>query len=288
MAACSYDTSASFNPDGSVTIGMKFLFPASMLTPGSGTTVKGISPSDIASANSQLQKQYPGGKVEVVAEGNEKGALITIPFKNEKDAFTFLTQPSKLKPSGTSSSSPSINLSNTGGLFTAATHTTSGGSDTYTFKTAPQPQSTPSPGQQQILTDDEIESIFNVSFALTAPHVITSAPGALFTFDHKTAIWKLHWLKAETLTATTGSDTGLVATVSPLQDAKLLIAVGFIALAAGFVLGMFLTWRGLLNRVVRPAAHGVAVAPSPPTPAAPTPPTEWPGPPPEAPPPTRI
>ena len=294
LAGCSYDTSATFNADGTVTIGLKFLFPASMLTPGTNTSVRGMSPSDIASANAQLQKAYPGGKVDIVTEGDQKGAAVTIPFKSEKDAFTFLTQPTKLKPSGaTAGSGASINLSNTGGLFTSATHSVSGATDTYTFKTAPQPVSSPTPGQQQILTDDEVESMFTVSFALSVPHSITSAPGALFTFDHKTAIWKLHWLKSETLTATTGgSNAGLVASVSPLQDAKLLIAVGFIALAAGFLLGMFLAWRGLLPRITQLAqARANAVPPStaaPAPPAAPPAPTEWPGPPPQTPPPTQI
>ena len=30
-AGCGYDTSATFNPDGSVTVGMKFLFPKSLM-----------------------------------------------------------------------------------------------------------------------------------------------------------------------------------------------------------------------------------------------------------------
>src|SRR5207302_342856 len=125
-------------------------------------------------------------------EGDEKGALMTIPFKSEKDAFTFLTAPSQLSPSkATSGSGIGINLSNTGGLFSTATHTTSGQNDTYTFKTAPAPMASPSPGTQQIISGDEIASVFVITFALTVPHVITSAPGALCTLDRKTAIWKL-------------------------------------------------------------------------------------------------
>src|SRR5437870_12073627 len=147
-------------------------------------------------------------------------------------------------------------------MFTSATHTTSGQSDTYSFKTAPTPLPTPAPGEQQMISQDEIASIFTVTFALTLPHVITSAPGALFTLDRKTAIWKLSWTQAQTLTATTGSDAGLVANVSPLQDARLLIAVGFFAIAAGFLLGMFLTWRGLL-----PRPHPAAVVAAQPAPA---------------------
>jgi hypothetical protein len=288
-AGCGYDTSATFNADGSVTVGMKFLFPKSLMQGGSGTTVSGFTPSDIASANAKLQKEYPGGKVTVVTEGDETGAFVTIPFKTEKEAFAFLTQPSKLNPSGaTSGSGLGLNLSNTGGVFTSATHTTSGSSDTYTFKTAATPMPTPAPGEQQMITDDEIASIFTVTFAVTLPHVITEAPGALFTLDRKTAIWKLSWTKAQTLTATSGSDAGLVANVSPLQDARLVIAVGFTAVAVGFLLGMFLTWRGLLQRRPQPAVQPMTPTATTPEPAATETPTSWPGPPPDAPPPTEI
>ena len=292
LAACGYDTSATFNADGSVTVGLKFLFPKSLMQGTSGTSVSGFSASDIANANAALQKKYPGGKVAVVTEGDETGALITIPFKTEKDAFAFLTQPSTLSPSkATSGSSLGLNLSDTGGLFTAASHTTSGASDTYSFKTAAQAQPSPSPGSQQVLTDDEVASIFTITFALTVPHVITSAPGALFTLDRKTAIWKLHWTRSETLTATTGPDTGLVANVSALPDMRLVIAVAFIAIGAGFLLGMFLTWRGLLPH--RQPAGSAGAQPSafaqPPAGSAPAEaPTAWPGPPPEAPPPTEV
>lgn len=288
---CGFDTSATFNADGSVTVGLKFLFPKSLMSGRNGAPVSGFTPAEIANANTQLQKKYPGGKVTVVNEGDETGALITVPFKTEKEAFAFLTQPSTLSPSGaTSGSGIGINLSNTGGMFTSATHTTSGANDTYTFKTAPQPLPSPSPGEQQIITDDEIASIFVITFSLTVPHVITSAPGAVFALDRKTAIWKLSWTKAQTLTATTGTDTGLVAATTPLQDWRLLIAVGFIAIAVGFLLGMFMTWRGLLRLGPHPAAQAVAVAA--PTAPAHAPenlgPVAWPGPPPEAPPPTKI
>jgi len=293
-AACGYDTSATFSTDGSVTVGLKFLFPKSLMSGGNSTSVSGFSPSDIASANAKLQAKYPGGKVTLVTEGDESGALVTIPFKSEKDAFAFMTQPSKLSPpSASSSSGLSLNLSNTGGMFTSATHTTSGQSDTYTFKTAPAVQPSPSPGSQQILSEDELASMFNVTFALTVPHTITSAPGALFSLDRKTAIWKLNWLHAQTLTATTGPDAGLVSSISPVQgDVRVAIAVGFIAIAVGFLLGMFLTWRGLLPlRQTAPAvALSAAIAPAapqpPPTPEAPS--IAWPGPPPEEPPPTKL
>jgi hypothetical protein len=290
-AGCGFDTSATFNADGSVTVGLKFLFPKSLMSGSNGSTVSGFTPAEIANANAQLQKKYPGGKVSVVHEGDETGALITVPFKTEKDAFAFMTQPSTLSPSGaTSGSGVGINLSNTGGMFTSATHTTSGANDTYTFKTAPQSMPSPSPGEQQIVTDDEIASIFVLTFSLTVPHVITSAPGAVFTLDRKTATWKLSWTKAETLTATTGPDTGLVAATTPLQDWRLLIAVGFIAIAVGFLLGMFMTWRGLLPRSRLAGAQPVSVAAAP-TPAGPPEHLEavaWPGPPPEAPPPTKL
>ncbi len=286
-AACGYDTSATFGSDGSVTVGLKFLFPKSLMSGKNGTSVSGFSPSDIASANAKLQAKYPGGKVSVVAEGDESGALVTIPFKTEKDAFAFMTQPSKLSPAASASSSGlSLNLSNTGGMFTSATHSTSGQSDTYTFKTAPAVQPSPSPGSQEILTGDELASMFTVTFALTVPHVITSAQGALFSLDRKTAIWKLSWLHAQTLTATTGSEAGgLVSSISPVQgDARVAIAVGFIAIAVGFLLGMFLTWRGLLPR--RQLAPVMAPAAAAPEPAPIESPGAWQGPPPDATPPT--
>jgi hypothetical protein len=287
-AACGYDTSAAFNTDGSVTVGLKFLFPKSLMSGANGASVSGFSPSDIASANTKLQTKYPGGKVTVVTEGDESGALVTIPFKTEKDAFAFMTQPSKLSPASSASSSGlNLNLSNTGGMFTSATHTISGQTDTYTFKTAPAAQPSPSPGSQEVLTEDEVASMFTVTFALTVPHVITSAPGALFSLDRKTALWKLSWLHAQTLTATTGPDAGVVASVSPVSgDARLAIAVGFIAIAVGFLLGMFLTWRGLLPQRQPALAPAVAAAPLVQQP----PPGEnrvtWPEPPPEAAPPS--
>jgi hypothetical protein len=76
--------------------------------------------------------------------------------------------------------------------------------------------------------------------------------------------------------------------VTPLQDWRLLIAVGFIAIAIGFLLGMLLTWRGLL----RPAQHLVAAPAAGPT-AVQAPPqpdqlVAWPSPPSEAPPPTKL
>src|SRR2546430_17405724 len=121
---------------------------------------------------------------------------------------------------------------------------------------------TPAPGEQQMISQDEIASIFTVTFAVTLPHVISSAPGALFTLDRKTAIWKLSWTQTQTLTATTGADAGLVANVaSPLQDFRLVIAVGFIAIAVGFVLGMFTPWRGMLHPAPRPAGPPVALEP---------------------------
>ena len=49
-AACGYDASATFNPDGSVAVGLKFLFPRSLMNGSNGTSVSGFTPSDIASA----------------------------------------------------------------------------------------------------------------------------------------------------------------------------------------------------------------------------------------------
>ena len=288
-AACGFDTSATFNPDGSVTVGLKFLFPKSLMEGANGATVTGMSPSDVAAANAKLQAKYPGGKVTVVTEGDEKGAQVTIPFKTEKDAFAFLTAPTKLSPSGaTSGTGIGINLSNTGGLFASATHTSAGQTDTYTFQTAPVQTPAPSPGQQQIISPDEISSVFVITFALTVPHEITSAPGAVFTLDRKTAIWKLSWTQAQTLTATTGPDTGLVAAVVPAPNSRLVIAVGFIAIAIGFVLGMLVPWRSIRHAapalgVAAPAAQEV-----PPEAAHVEPPVAWPGPPPNAPPPTEV
>jgi len=77
-AACGYDTSASFNADGSVNVGLKFLFPKSLMQSSSGATIGGLSPSDIAAANKSLQAKYPGAKISLVNEGDESGALVTI------------------------------------------------------------------------------------------------------------------------------------------------------------------------------------------------------------------
>jgi hypothetical protein len=248
-ASCGYEASTSFNADGSVTVGLKFLFPKALMQGSSGATVSGMSPADVAAAQTKLQAAYPGAKVALVTEGDESGALITIPFKTEKDAFAFLTQPSQLKPStGSSGTSQSINLSNTGGLFKTATHTTSGQSDTYTFTTLPATLTSPSPGQQQILSNEDLASIFTVTFALTVPHVISSAPGALFTQDRKTAIWKMSWLKAQTLTATTGPDATLAGFSSNNVQGPspvLLVAIAFVAAALGFLAGVFMPWRRL-------------------------------------------
>src|ERR1700694_1154251 len=135
-AACGYDTSTTFNSDGTVNVGLKFLFPKSLMQSSSGSAIQGLSPTDIAASNKSLQSKYPGAKISLVTEGDESGALVTVPFKTEKDAFAFLTQPSKLSPSSaTSGTSPVINLSNTGGIFSSATRTTSGANHTYNFKT---------------------------------------------------------------------------------------------------------------------------------------------------------
>ena len=252
VSGCGFDTSATFNVDGSVTVGLKFLFPRSLMQGTNGATVSGFSPSEIAADNARLQATYPGASVTVVTEGEESGALVSIPFKTEKAAFDFLIAPSQLSPSGaTSGTGMRLNLSNTGGLFSSASHTTSGGTDTYTFKTAPPPPPSPSPGQTQVISGDEVSSIFVITFSLTVPHPISSAPGALFTIDHKTAIWKLSWTQSQTLTATTGPDASLVANVSKAPDWRVIALVAIVAVAVGVVLGMLMPWR-VMQRTAPP------------------------------------
>jgi hypothetical protein len=253
-AACGYDTTASFNSDGTVNVALKFLFPKTLME-GSSTSVTGLSPADIEKANTELKSKYPGAKITRVTEGDETGVLMALPFNTEKDAFAFLTEPSKLKPAANSGSKPNINLANTGGLFASATHTTSGQSDVYTFKTQPAPQPSPSPGTKELLSSDQLASVFTITFALTVPHEITSAPGALFTHDRKTAIWKLSWTKAETLTATTGPGlalTGFVSNAGSGPGPAILIALALAAIAVGFVLGQVAPRRLLRGPVATP------------------------------------
>jgi hypothetical protein len=284
-AACGYGTSAAFNADGSVTVGLKFLFPTSLMQSGSGASVQGMTPADISKANAEVAAKYPGGKVTAVTEGDESGALVTIPFKTERDAFAFMTQPTKLSPSGaTSGSASGLDLANTGGLFASATHTTSGQTDTYTFKTLPPTMASPSPGSQSVVTNDELASIFTINFSLSVPHEITSAPGALFTLDRKTAIWKLSWTKSETLSATTGPGVGLVALAGNSvqgQSPALVIGVGLAAIAFGFIVGMFAPWRRLLSPGIVPSSPpaGVEQPPISAPPASPILQSETPAPP---------
>ena len=287
-AACGYEASTSFNGDGSVTVGLKFLFPKALMQGGGTTgTVSGFSPADIAKASAELNQKYPGGKITLVTDGDESGALITIPFKNEKDAFAFMTQPSQLNPSSATSGTtpPSINLSQTGGLFATAAHTTNGQTDTYTFTTQAATIPSPSPGAQSPITTDELASIFTITFALTLPHEITSAPGALFTLDRKTAIWKVNWTKAETFTATTGPQlAGFSATGVQSPSTGVTVGVGVVAIAVGFLLGAVQPWRRRLTPAVAAAPVTVPQAPvvfDPP----PGPPGSFSGPPPGAPPP---
>lgn len=297
-AACGYDTSTTFNADGSVTVGMKILFPKSLMQGSTGASMTGFGPADIAKANTQLGAKYPGAKISNVTEGDEVGAMITVPFKNEKDAFAFLTQPSQLSPSSAASGSSSIDLSNTGGLFASASHTSSGQTDTYTFKTQPQPLTSPSPDSTSPITADELASIFTITFSLTVPHVITSAQGALFTLDRKTAIWKLSVVQSQTLTATTGPDTTLAlagsngsgnGNASTGQSPILLLGVALVAIVIGFVIGMFSPLRRMPIPASAPAASLASYAPAPQAPPAEEPamaaPNAWPGPPSGTPPP---
>lgn len=242
-AGCGYDASATFNADGSVTVGLKLLFPKDLMSGANGASISGFSPSDLSAANTKLQASYPGAKITAVSEGDETGAQVTIPFATEKDAFAFLTSPPQMTAAGaTSGTGLSINLASTGGLFTSANHTAVGGVDTYTFTTAAQPPASPSPAQQQVISNSELASVFTVTFSITVPRQITSAPGAVFTLDRKTATWKLDWTRSETLTATTGPEVGLVAAVAPTTNDQF---VGFIVagVLAGIAFGMLMPWR---------------------------------------------
>ncbi len=287
-AACGYDVSTTFNADGTATVGLKFLFPKSLMQGNSGTSISGLSAADVAKANAELAAKYPGAKVALVTEGEESGAELTIPFKSEKDAFAFLTQPSQLSPAGAASGvGSSINLANTGGLFASAGHQTSGQNDTYTFKTQPQPLASPSPGDP--LGPDVLSSIFSVTFTLTVPHEITSAPDALFTLDRKTAIWKLSLTTPQTLTATTGPSVvlaGLAANNPKAQSPVLVIGIVVVAVAFGLVVGMLAPWRRRLSPAVVPAVAPADFATPAGEPAEAAPSSTPPGPPPDAPPPT--
>jgi hypothetical protein len=286
--ACGYDTSASFNADGSVNVGLKFLFPTSLMQGSTSGSVSGFSPADITKANAALAAKYPGAKVSLVTEGEESGAAVMIPFKTEKDAFDFLTKPSQLNAAGATSGSSSIDLSNTGGLFASVTHTTNGNNDTYTFKSQPPPAASPAAGSSSSpISADQFASIFSVTFSLAVPHEITSAPGALFTLDRKTAIWKMSLTKAETFTATTGPSLALAAlnaNGTPGQSSILVIGVALVAIALGFGLGIFQPWL----HFGRPAAPATGPAFAPPgfAPLAMEPaPGAWPSPPQGMPPP---
>jgi hypothetical protein len=294
VAACGYDVSTTFNADGTVGVGLKFLLPTSLLTPGQGMTVTGFSDADIAKANTEAAAKYPGAKVVKVSEGDQSGVLVTIPFKTEKDAFAFLTQPTNLSPAGAApGSGSSIDVGNTGGLFVSATHTTSGSTDTYTFRTQAQPIPSPSPGSATIGAD-QLSSIIRITFSLTVPHEITSAPNALFTQDRKTAVWELSLNQAQTLTATTGTSVTLagnfVINGSSGQSSAILIGVGLVAIALGFLLAKVTPWLLVRGPAVVPAAAPAAAPadvpwPASGPPAAEPPPSGLAGPPPDMPPP---
>jgi len=291
-AGCGYDVSATFNADGTVGLGLKFLLPKSLLAGGQGLTVSGFSDADIAKANTELASKYPGAKVVKVTEGEEAGVLLAIPFKTEKDAFAFMTEPTKLNPSAASGAGSTIDVGNTGGLFVSAVHTTSGPTDTYTFKTQAQPPASPSPGSSAIPTAD-LSSVIRITFSLTVPHEITSAPDALFTQDRKTAVWELSLTQAQTLTATTNSTTtlaGFSANATSGQSSAFLIGVGLVAVALGFALAKVTPWLFVRGPVVVPATAPAAAPAEVPWPAGEPPAAEPPagaftGPPPEMPPP---
>ena len=292
VAGCGYDVSATFNADGTVGLGLKFLLPKSLLAGGQGLTVSGFSDADIAKANTELASKYPGAKVVKVTEGEEAGVLLAIPFKTEKDAFAFMTEPTKLNPSAASGAGSTIDVGNTGGLFVSAVHTTSGSTDTYTFKTQAQPPTSPSPGSSANPTAD-LSSVIRITFSLTVPHEITSAPDALFTHDRKTAVWELSLTQAQTLTATTNSTTtlaGFSANAPSGQSSAFLIGVGLVAVALGFALAKVMPWLFVRGPVVVPATAPAAAPAEVPWPAGEPPAAEPPagaftGPPPEMPPP---
>lgn len=265
---CSYDVSATFNADGSVNVGLQFLLPKSLLEGGPNLSVSGFSDADIAKASAEVASKYPGAKITKVAVGDEAGVLLTVPFKKEKDAFAFLTEPSKLNPNDAASSAGStIDVGNTGGLFISATHTTSGQTDTYTFKTQAQLVPSPSPDSQVPITPDELSSVIQLTFSLTVPHVIASAPGALFTQDRKTAIWKLSLTQGQTLTATTDAGLALTGVSNRVfgQSQAALIGIGVAAIALAFFLGLITPWR-LMHGPVAAPPMGPAPAPADSTP----------------------
>ena len=158
-----------------------------------------------------------------------------------------------------------------------------GQTDVYTFTTQAPTIPSPSPGSQSPISTDELASIFTITFALTLPHEIQSAPGALFTLDRKTAIWKVNWTRAETFTATTGAQlAGFSAAGAQVPSVGLTVGVGVVAIAVGFLLGVVQPWRRLRTSAIAPA-------PAPPMPpmfeSPPAPPGSFSGPPPGAPPP---
>jgi len=286
-AACGYDVSTTFNADGTVGVGLKFLLPKSLLEGGPGMTVTGFSDAEIAKAGREAASKYPGAKVVKVTERDQAGVLVTIPFRTEKDAFAFLTQPTNLSPSGvTSGAGSSIDVGNTGGLFVSATHTTSGQTDTYRFKTQAQPPASASPGQAS-LGADSLSSIIRITFSLTVPHEITSAPDALFTQDRKTAVWELSLTQSQTLTATTGPSATLAGFASNIpsgHSSALLIGVGLAAIGLGFALAKITPWLLVRGPAVVPATAPADLS----SPASEPPPSGLQGPPPEIPPPPHA
>jgi hypothetical protein len=130
-----------------------------------------------------------------------------------------------------------------------------------------------------------LSSIFTITFALTVPHDITTAPGALFTQDRRTAIWKLSFTQAQTLTATTGPAlalTGFASSGGSGMSTAFLIGVALIAIVLGFFLGKITTRRPVRGLVSAPFTPDPP--PLPPMPPAPPGPPGPPGPPAEPPP----
>ena len=270
-SGCGYEAGATFNGDGSVVVSLKFLVPKALTQSGSGTSVSGISPADIQKANRELAAKYPGAKVFTITEGDETGAEETIPFKTEKEAFAFLTQPSKLAKGLSGAASTSLDLGNTGGLFASATHTfqpgasTPGNSGSRPFRLLPLNLG-PRVNVRYFMSGDQVMWYVSIGLLLstTVPHEITSADGALFTADRKTAIWKLSLVHAQTFVATTGpGGIGLAANTITGISTAVLVGVVLVAVGLGFLGGLVIGWSRMHLHAAAPAAHAAFVTPAP-------------------------
>jgi hypothetical protein len=83
-AGCGYDTSTTFNADGTVTIGLKLLFPKDLVQGANGPSVSGFTPTDLASANSSLHAKYPGATIVPVTEATNRARRSRSPSRRKK------------------------------------------------------------------------------------------------------------------------------------------------------------------------------------------------------------